>query len=46
MARKSKTFEVGRDAKTGEFVKADKAREKPERYIVERVPKRGHGDTD
>jgi hypothetical protein len=42
----SKAFKLGRDTKTGEFVSVDKARSgSPERYAVEHVPKRGHGDT-
>lgn len=39
----SKSFKLGRDAKTGEFVPVEKARSKPDKYVVEHVPKKGHG---
>jgi hypothetical protein len=41
----SKSFKLGRSAKTGLFVPVEKARQDPDRYIVEHVPKAGHGDT-
>ena len=42
----SKAFKLGRDARTGEFVPVEKARNNPDRYVVEHVPKPGYGDTD
>lgn len=41
----SKSFKLGRDARTGEFVPVEKARQNPDRYVVEHVPKPGRGDT-
>lgn len=41
----SKTFKVGRDSKTGEFIKVSEAERRPATTTVERVPKAGHGDT-
>lgn len=46
MRKGSKTFPVGRDPKTGELVKVDKAKRYPDKYIVESMPKSGYGDTD
>jgi len=43
---KSQSFKLGRDARTGEFVPVEKARNNPDRFVVEHVPKRGFGDTD
>lgn len=46
MSKKSKAFKLGRDTKTGEFVTLKKAKAgSKERYVVENVPKKGHGDT-
>lgn len=45
MSKNPKAFKLGRDARTGEFVSVEKARRNPDRYIVEHVPKAGHGDT-
>lgn len=42
----SKSFLLGRDAKTGEFITVDEARRRPNTTTVERVPKPGRGDTD
>jgi hypothetical protein len=39
MSEKSKTFLVGRDSRTGEFVSANKVYSHPDRYVVERIPK-------
>lgn len=39
----SKSFKLGRDVKTGEFVTVEKARSNPDRYEVEHVPKKGYG---
>lgn len=41
---KSKTFPLGRDSKTGEFIPVKEAQRRPNTTTVERVPKRGHGD--
>lgn len=45
VAKESKTFPIGRDAKTGELTTVKEAREKPSTHVVERMPKAGHGDT-
>ncbi|KKU49910.1 MAG: hypothetical protein UY47_C0002G0019 [Parcubacteria group bacterium GW2011_GWB1_49_7] len=42
----SKAFKLGRDARTGEFVPVEKARNNPDRCVVELVPKAGYGDTN
>lgn len=42
---KSKTFPIGRDAKSGEFIPVREAQRRPDTSVVERVPKPGHGDT-
>jgi hypothetical protein len=42
---KSKTFKVGRDARTGQFIPVKEAERRKSTAIVERVPKAGHGDT-
>jgi len=42
---KSKTFPIGRNAKTGELTTVEVARRHPSTHIVERMPKSGHGDT-
>lgn len=41
----AKTFLIGRNAETGKLATVEKAREHPSRYVVERMPKSGHGDT-
>ena len=41
----SKSFKLGRNAGNGRFASVEKARENPERYVVEHVSKRGYGDT-
>jgi hypothetical protein len=41
----SKAFKLGRNARTGEFAPVEKARRDPDHYVVEHVPKKGHGDT-
>ena len=41
----SKAFKLGRNARTGEFVPVEKARNNPDRYVVEHIPKAGYGDT-
>lgn len=45
MNKGSKTFPIGRNAQTGELAKVEKAKQHPSTYIVERMPKRGNGDT-
>ncbi len=45
MSKGSKTFPLGRDSKTGEFIPVKEARQHPNTTTVERVPKRGYGDT-
>lgn len=46
MAKRNKTFLVGRNADTGKLTSVDKARSHPKTHVVERMPKSGHGDTD
>jgi len=45
MARERKTFDVGRDSKTGKFIPVKEAERRPNTTTVERVPKPGRGDT-
>lgn len=45
MAKQTKTFKIGRDAKTGEFIPVREAERRPSTTTIERVPKPGHGDT-
>ena len=45
MSKESKTSLRGRDAKTGEFIPVEEARQRPNTTTVERVPKPGYGDT-
>lgn len=45
MSKESKTFRVGRNANTGELTTVAKARRYPTTHIVERMPKKGRGDT-
>lgn len=40
-----KTFDIGRDSKTGEFIRVKDAERRPNTTTVERVPKPGFGDT-
>jgi len=42
---KSKTFRIGRNAKTGKLTSVKKAENNPNTHIVERMPKQGYGDT-
>ncbi len=42
---KSKTFPIGRDAKTGRLIPVEEAKRRPNTTTVERMPKSGHGDT-
>ncbi|AKM83835.1 MAG: hypothetical protein UR79_C0001G0073 [Candidatus Campbellbacteria bacterium GW2011_GWD1_35_49] len=42
---KSKTFTLGRDSKTGQFIPVKDAKRRPNTTVVERVPKPGYGDT-
>lgn len=41
----SKTFPLGRDAKTGQFITVKEAERRPNTTTVERIPKSGNGDT-
>jgi len=45
MAAKSKTFLIGRDASDGTLKSVEYARAHPKTCIVERMPKKGFGDT-
>lgn len=45
MKKASKTFEIGRHARTGELTPVKVAKQHPTTHIVERMPKRGNGDT-
>jgi hypothetical protein len=45
MTRERKTFDVGRDSKTGKFIPVKEAERRPNTTTVERVPKPGRGDT-
>lgn len=40
-----KTFDVGRDSKTGHFIPVTEAERRPNTTTVERIPKAGRGDT-
>ena len=40
-----KTFPLGRDARTGEFITVREANRRPSTTTVERIPKPGRGDT-
>ena len=42
---KRRTFKVGRDSKTGQFITVKEAERRPRTTTVERVPKPGYGDT-
>lgn len=41
----SKTFPVGRNATTGKLESVKTAKSHPTKAVVERMPKKGHGDT-
>jgi hypothetical protein len=41
----SKAFKIGRNARTGRLASVNKAKSDPDHYIVEHMPKSGHGDT-
>ncbi len=40
MSKKSKTFKVGRDAKTGEFIPVKEAKRRPGTTVVETIKKK------
>lgn len=42
---RSKSFKLGRDSKSGQFIPVNEARERPQTTTVEHIPKSGHGDT-
>ncbi len=39
----SKSFKIGRDAKTGKLIPVKEARDRPNTTVVEHMPKRGKG---
>ncbi len=41
----SKTFPLGRDSENGRFTPVKEAKQHPKDHEVERIPKRGYGDT-
>jgi hypothetical protein len=43
--KERKTFDVGRDSKSGHFIPVKEAERRPNTTTVERVPKPGYGDT-
>ena len=45
LSKDSKTFQVGRSAKTGQLVKVSYAKAHPSSTVIERMPKTGYGDT-
>jgi hypothetical protein len=45
MSMKRKTVDVGRDSETGQFIPVEEAKARPRETTIERVPKRGYGDT-
>jgi len=45
MNKVTKTFLVGRNAKTGLLTNVEQARRQPNTHVVERMPKAGFGDT-
>lgn len=45
MSKGRKTFDVGRDSKSGRFIPVKEAKARPSTTTVERVPKPGYGDT-
>ncbi len=45
MAKSTKTFPLGRDSETGQFIPVQEAKANPKTTTVERIPKPGHGDT-
>jgi erythromycin esterase-like protein len=45
MATERKTFDIGRNAKSGQFTTVKEAERKSASHIVERMPKKGYGDS-
>ena len=45
MAKPTKTFPLGRDSGTGQFIPVKEAKASPKTTTVERIPKPGNGDT-
>ncbi|MEK7652836.1 MAG: hypothetical protein AAB334_02750 [Patescibacteria group bacterium] len=45
MSKGTKTFPLGRNSKTGEFITVKEAKQHPNTTTVERIPKSGYGDT-
>ncbi|MBY3036497.1 hypothetical protein HFO21_16085 [Rhizobium laguerreae] len=40
-----KTFDVGRDSRSGQFITVKQAEARPNTTTVARIPKSGYGDT-
>lgn len=45
MSKERKTFDIGRDSRSGRFIPVEQAQRRPSSTVVERVPKPGYGDT-
>ena len=45
MSKERKTFDIGRDSKTGRLISVADANRRPNTTTVERMPKPGRGDT-
>ncbi len=45
MSNDRKTFDIGRDARTGRLIPVAEAKRNPSTTTVERMPKPGRGDT-
>lgn len=46
MSKESKTFKIGRNSETGRLKTVKEAERDKKGSTVERMPKRGYGDTD
>lgn len=45
MTKERKTFDIGRDSSSGQFIPVEEAKDHPKTTTVERIPKPGRGDT-
>jgi hypothetical protein len=45
MVRETKSFPIGRNAKTGRLTSVEYAQRHPKTHVVERMPKPGRGDS-
>ena len=45
MSNNRKTFDIGRNAKTGQFTTVRQAERRSATHVVERMPKPGYGDS-